>query len=55
MPSEDKPNTETLKQEKEWLIDAKKGLVYYNVKNYVTDGWWKRLDFTMFKSKPKSK
>ena len=55
MPSEDKHNTETLKQEKEWLIDAKKGLIYYDVSKDVEAGWWKRLDFTMFKSKPKSK
>ena len=55
MPSEDKPNTETLKHKKEWLIDAKKGLVYYDVSNDVQDGWWKRLDFTMFNPKAKSK
>ena len=43
MPSEDKPNTETLKQEKEWLIDAEKGLIYYDVSKDVEAGWWHKI------------
>ena len=55
MPTEEKPNTETLKHKKEWLIDAKKGLVYYDVSNDVQDGWWKKLNATYFKTKKDKK
>jgi len=55
MPTEEKPNTETLKHKKEWLVDAKKGLIYYDVSNDVNDGWWKRLDFTKHKANSETK
>lgn len=42
MASKDTP-TETLKQEKEWLIDAEKGLIYYDCSNDVNDGWWLKI------------
>ena len=43
MPTEDKPNTETLKQEKEWLIDAEKGLIYFDVSKDTEAGWWHKI------------
>ena len=42
MESKDTP-TETLKQEKEWLIDAEKGLIYYDCSNDVEAGWWHKI------------
>ena len=42
MPSKDTP-TDALKQEKLWLIDAKRGEVTYDVSNDVKDGWWATL------------
>jgi len=54
MPSKPTPK-KTLKQEKLWYIDAKKGSIYYDCSNDVNDGWWKRLDFTTPKSANKSK
>jgi hypothetical protein len=43
MPTEDKPNTEALKHKKEWLIDAKKGMIYYDVSKDVEAGWWHKI------------
>ena len=42
MPSKD-TNTETLKREKLWLIDEKKGEVYYDVTDDVNHGWWHKI------------
>ena len=42
MPPKPTPQ-KTLKQEKLWLIDAKKGLIYYDVTNDVQDGWWHKI------------
>ena len=42
MPSKD-TNTETLKQKKLWLIDEKKGEIYYDVTDDVNHGWWHRI------------
>jgi hypothetical protein len=42
MPSNNTP-TKTLKQEKLWLIDAKKGEIKYDVTDDVNHGWWHRI------------
>jgi len=42
MESKDTP-TETLKQEKEWLIDAEKGLIYFDVSKDTEAGWWHKI------------
>jgi hypothetical protein len=42
MPSNNTP-TKTLKQEKLWLIDAKRGEITYDVSNDTKDGWWHRI------------
>ena len=43
MESKNTP-TESLKQEKEWLIDAKKGLIYYDCSKDVEAGWWHKIN-----------
>ena len=42
MPTKPTPQ-KTLKQEKLWLIDEKKGEVYYDVTDDVNHGWWHRI------------
>ena len=42
MPSNN-TSTESLKQEKLWLIDAKKGEIKYDVTDDVNHGWWHRI------------
>jgi hypothetical protein len=42
MPIKPTPQ-KTLKQEKSWLIDEKKGEITYDVSNDVNDGWWERI------------
>jgi hypothetical protein len=54
MPTRPTPK-KTLKQEKLWYIDAKKGSIYYDCSNDVHDGWWKRLDFTKHKANSETK
>ena len=44
MPTEDKPNTETLKNKKEWYIDQDGKTVYYDVAKDTESGWWLRLN-----------
>ena len=42
MPTEPTPQ-KTLKQEKMWLIDSKKGVIYYDVAKDVEAGWWHKI------------
>lgn len=42
MPTKPTPQ-KTLKQEKLWLIDEKKGEVYYDVTDDVNHGWWHKI------------
>ena len=42
MESKNTP-TESLKQEKEWLIDAEKGLIYYDCSKDTEAGWWHKI------------
>ena len=42
MPSNNTPK-KTLKQEKLWLIDEKRGEIYYDVTDDVNHGWWHKI------------
>ena len=42
MPTKPTPQ-KTLKQEKLWLLDAKRGEITYDVTNDVNDGWWHKI------------